>query len=320
MRKTKIGKKIFPFAPKILWTLNSGKYVKPTLQKNIIDNAVKNKSIVVVSFGNIFESFFSFTYLELFDKIYLNNFYWAGDPKFLPLLKANGLADYFSIIKEKHLNKFTTPIFLDRNDRVYFNSLYNYRDVKSFYNTEGYHCNKPVCKQIFSNSCFSWNENYIPQLRYNFKSKFDTSKKYILVMPDETIYSDNKISCLNFNLTEILTLSNLIAQKNIKTIILAENPNNWYNRYVDVIPATIENIFALLPKCIGLFSKQIDYLLISLCLSKARLFYNFQIQKRKIKEYLLDTNYNFLFGKYSSDKNIILINNKTIKEIADNIC
>ena len=58
MRKTKIGKKIFPFAPKILWTLNSGKYVKPTLQKNIIDNAVKNKSIVVVSFGNIFESFF----------------------------------------------------------------------------------------------------------------------------------------------------------------------------------------------------------------------------------------------------------------------
>jgi transposase len=66
--KTTISKRVFPFAPKILWTLNSGKYVKPKLPKIVIDRSIKNKTIVVSAFGNIFESFFSMSLLELFSK------------------------------------------------------------------------------------------------------------------------------------------------------------------------------------------------------------------------------------------------------------
>ena len=317
--KTTTSKKIFPFAPKILWTLNSGKYVKPRLPKVVIDRSVKNKTIVVSAFGNIFESFFSMSLLELFSRTYNNDFLWAGRKEFIPLLKSNGLANYFEGLKEDHLKKFTTPIFMDRDDRVYFNSLYNYRDVKTYYGSKGYHCKQPVCKQIFQNSCFPWRD-CVPELRGSFQSPpVDLSKKFVLIIPDQTIFSNNSISCLEFNLTQIVSLSQLLIQKGINTLIIANDPRKYYNGFVSVLPATIDNLFSLIPKSIALFSKQIDYHLISMLVSKAKLFYSFPIRQTLIREYIMHANYKYLFNQYSDDKSIVLINNMNIKEIAQNI-
>jgi hypothetical protein len=258
--------------------------------------------------------------LEFFAKNYSNNLLWAGKSEFIPLLKSNGLANYFEDLKEDHLKKFTTPIFMDRDDRIYFNSLYNYKDVKTYYGSFGYHCKQPVCRQIFQNSCVPWEDIYIPELRANFqKPIFDFSKKFVLVIPDETIYSNNPISCLDFNLTQIVSLSQLLIQNNINTVILANDPRKYYNGFVSVLPATLDNILSLIPKSIALFSKQIDYHLISMLLTKAKLFYSFPIMKRTIREYILDANYKYLFGKYSNDQNIVLINNMNINEIVQNI-
>src|SRR5690554_6700310 len=91
--------KNFPWAPGLSWKIKNGKYVVPELPFELFSKSLKNKDVVVCSFGGLVESFYSLSILELLNNNLIGNkLYWAGNSEYQNLLKLNGLAKYFNKI------------------------------------------------------------------------------------------------------------------------------------------------------------------------------------------------------------------------------
>ncbi len=309
--------KIFPFAPGITWKLKNNNIVIPELSlfiwNKIIATTDENKIIIALnSKAGLLESFYSLTLIEAINQIKPKlNLFWSGDNKFKSLLTLNQLATPIDLMSDKILNQFPTPIFLDKNNTIYFNCMNNYLFLTNYSNKYICKDTRAVIKQINEKSCLPWDNNYLPKLRNQKPKKFlidwmkinniRNNSTYILIIPDSvTEYSKHtKINCLKWNSINIKALAAMLAPLGIITIVATSKQNSYLNNSstIKILPFDLENILYLMIKCYAILSKDIDYLMIALTLSTGKI-----IGIKQKNQFRLQKNQKFL-GELSN-KNI----------------
>lgn len=263
--------KFFPFSPGIPWKLKNGKYVQPEVPSNHLSNLIDGKSLVVLNFGGAIEAFVSLFFIETLKTLKpKQKIYWVGNKKFLPLIKAQGLGEYSEVVDDSVLKKFTTPIFFDKENRVYFNSLYNYLEVYSYYLYFCYHNYKPGLEQILSNLCYPsdlWETPKIKDieisddLKFHLNSsKIDFSLPFILVLPDKTGDSLHNQSCLDWSARDINALATLMYSLQIQTVVLTPKVGKYFGGRAKCVPYSFDSALTLLSKAKAVLSKDLDFL------------------------------------------------------------
>lgn len=266
--------KFFPFSPGIPWKIKNGKYVIPEVPSNHLSNLIDNKSLYVLNFGKAIESLFSLFFLETLKTLKpKQDIYWVGSKNFKSLVKSQGLSYYSEIVDESVLKRFTTPIFFDKEDRVYFNSLYNYLKVYSYYLFFGYNDEKSGSNQILNNLCYSsdfWEKPKIrnievsEELRFHLNSaKIDLSLPFVLIMPDETEDSWHQQSCLNWSPRDINSLAAMLCSQQIQTVVLTPRVGKYFGGQAKCIPYNFDFALTFLSKARAILSKDLDFLYIA---------------------------------------------------------
>ena len=268
----RLSKKYFPFSPGVPWTIKNSKYILPQMTESIFYNKLKGKDIIVACFGGLIESYLSLTILETINYMMPGNkLFWCGNGEFHSLIKRNGLAKFFSGINSETLDRFPTPFFFDKENRVYFNSLYNYINVKTYYLEDRYISNKPIIKQIIENSTVDWNVRYLPQIRINTGQH----KSNVLIFPDKTGMSQHNSSCLGWSVKQTRMFAKLMNSSGMKPIIITNNIEHYIG-YVEskteVIKLDLDRVIDLLPHSYAVVSEDVDFLILANIMSAAKLF------------------------------------------------
>lgn len=291
----------FPFSPGIPWKFY-GPYVIPSMDRRIWDRVLEDKKFVIIANGGLFESFFSLSLLEALNIVEPNRLlYWTGNSKYSSLLYMNGIARPSPIeISEAQAKRYPVPLFLDRLDLAYFNCLNNYIKMRPYYQRGTKSNGQPVTRQIFSNSLLDWSPNYIPKLRkivvsdeleeWRKRSKFYDNKPFVLLFPDVTGHSIHSDECLKWTPSEVKAFSSMLHQAGVSLVVCTDNPRPYYDSYAFYIPTKLDYILFLMPKSKAILSKDIDFLLMGLLLSSAKII---ALPSRK-RCFRFDKNRNYL--------------------------
>lgn len=257
----------------------------PELPAELVSKALQDKELVVCAFGGLLESFYSLSILETLNKNLLGKaLYWAGNSEYGALVAANGLAKpFYEQVTLNDTQRFPTPLFLDRNGRVYFNCLNNYLERKPYYSSRGFPDERAAIQQIVENSTMQWDERYVPQIRYedefgNFNDLFKARgisfpKKSILLMPDETGVSTHGLGCLGWNEHQVKSFIVMVS-KEYQVLLLTTRPEVYWGTTAKVIPFSINMFFALVNNVDFILANDVDFLLISLGVSDAAIISN----------------------------------------------
>lgn len=281
--------KFFPFAPGIPWKTR-GNYVVPELSTAIWENVLNDKQLVVVAHGGLFESFFSLSIIEAFNIINPGrDVYWTGNSKYESLVYMNGISKLSPVdIEDWRAKDYPVPIFLDKKDYAYINCLNNY--IMLGLKDSNWNSRASVCQQIFRNSTLSWDSRYIPKIRTLFtsddledwrkRSKFYNNKPYVLIFPDVTGMSMHTTKCLHWGPSEVKALSSLLYSSGYSLVVCTNNPRQYYDNYSYVAPANLDFVLYLISGAKAIISKEIDFLLMGLLLSDAKIISNAFSKKR----------------------------------------
>jgi hypothetical protein len=275
--------KYFPFTPGIPWKMKNSKYIVPELASTLWKDHISNKEIILACFGGLIETYFSFSILESINyvspKLKLS---WAGPIQFKFLCEMHGLAKYYPDFDRDILEDFPTPIFFDKQNRVYFNCLNNYLIVKSYYGTKGYKDKRILARQIAEKSLVPWDEKFIPKIKSFSISKeleqwinlvkFKTTTPIVLILPDHTEHTQHNINCLKWTPQQVKFLGKMLRSKNINTIVLSTQPSKYYDPNINVLPYKLEYFWYFIQQTKAIFSYDIDFLLLANILSQAKVF------------------------------------------------
>lgn len=286
-----ISVKYFPFCPGIPWKTKFGLIIPEISQENWND-FVKNKETVVMAYGGLIESFFSQSIVQAINSVEpLKTVSWAGESIYKDIISAK----YIDI--PNVADNYPTPIFMDKENRVYFNALHNYINNQTYKLKRLSEHRNPILEQIFNNSLLPWNKKYIPKLNkfdytkyklWSKKENFFDNKHYILII-DKTIYSEHNINCLNFDNKTIIGFAGMMRRFGIP-ILYCSNKKIYGNPSIIMVPEDLQILFPLIEKCMVVLSHDIDYLLLSMMISKSTIICN----KKNKKQYDIFANAEFL--------------------------
>lgn len=279
-RYTKV---LLPFSPGIPWTIKNKKYIVPEINSKIWNRVFEGYDFIITCYGGLLESFFSLSFVEAISKIEpYRNITWMGKKEFEPIVQANSLCkiNKFNLGSDV-LKDYPAPVFMDKENHAYFNSLNNYIVSKSY--LTGYHIkqNKDiVLKQIYDNLMLPWDNN-IPIIRNPNNIKFNQwlkSKKlhqnsnYALVFP-KSLYSIHDETCLNWDDRQVRELSEMLRHKNISVISYENMRYDPYYSSGSVIRALpdLELMLSLIMNAKYILAKDIDIHLISMMISDANI-------------------------------------------------
>lgn len=274
--KSKVSKKIFPFAPGIVWELKNGKYIIPNIDKNTWSTALKDRDLVVLCYGGLIESFFSLSVVEALLRLESSKkVFWAGDKRFYDLVKFYGKTEITSCENISH--KYPVPLFLDKKNKAYFNVLNNYLTKYSYYGSHPQKNHKPIFEQIFSNSMLPWDNKYYPKISWNFQklkawaktARFYFNKKFIVIIYDESCFSDHKINCLDWNQRNLREFASMMRRFDIEIVLCTNNRASFYDSPYYQAPQELDIVLPLISQASIVLSSNIDFLLISLIISEA---------------------------------------------------
>ena len=255
--------------------MNRGKYVIPEVKGVVLDNCLQNKDIVVVCFGGLIEAFFSLSLLEIYNYHKPGRkMYWSGDKCFLPLIKMNGLTrGLFDEIDQSVVDRFPTPLFLDKDRRAYFNCLVNYINVKSYYGKKGYEDKRPAIQKITEKALSPWEPRFLPKIRSSnilptalerrlSLGKVNLDRPFALIIPNRTGLSMHQERGLAWNMSQIRAFCTVAHHKGVKPIIMS-NERGFYSKEALVLPLSIEFLIHILPKASAVLSEDMDFLLMA---------------------------------------------------------
>lgn len=276
---SKTSTKFFPWSPGVPWQLKNGKYVQPELPVSLLHSKLKEKKLVVCSFGGFLEAYYSLSILEAFNyEIPKIRKFWCGPEDYHCFVEWNGIAKSYNDIQSSDVNRFTTPMFFDKNGRAYINSLYNYIDVKSYYLTPGYTDRSPAIEQIIKNSILPWDDRYLPKLRKLEKpegldtflkmQRINLNNSYILLFPD-SVDSIHNESALNWSANDVKAFAAMMKQSNIPVVIVSKNTNRWTYSQAKTVPYRPDFALYLITRAKFILSKDADFLLVSNAVSEA---------------------------------------------------
>lgn len=272
--------KFFPFSIGIPWELKNGRYIVPKLSNNILYSALKDKDIVVSAFGGFLESFFSMTILEKMNYMMPSaNLFWCGNKEYYDLIDTNGLAKSFDSITVEDLGRFPTPIFLDKENRAYFNCLNNYLKVYTYYLTLGYNDDRSAIQQITEKSTLNWDNRFLPKIRntqipadLNFYLKMyglKINSPFVIIIPEKTSFSIHDNICLNWDSQQIRSFAAILSQYDISLIVMTEQEGSQSYGGAHVLPLRVDFLMHLLSSAKGILSRDVDFLLVANAASDA---------------------------------------------------
>jgi len=191
----------YPFSPGIPWQVQKG-IVVPAISKNVWQQIILNKKVYVLCPGFLVEILL----LILFNNTLIKN--KVNINSYIVPKKYNSLLKHFNMkiksIEENDENlfieferlreaveSFPSPIFMDRKNNIYFNSLFNYGETFDIKNNLQERNNESFWKQMLKNTCcfpydnrFQWFDKDILK-KYSKKIfnkyRIDSTKPYILI-------------------------------------------------------------------------------------------------------------------------------------------
>ena len=269
--------KYFPYCKGIGWKFTST--IKPKLDGDSWNRAIFDRIPIIVCFGGLYEYYLSLSYAEALNKILPSKYiYINGDEKFNVLFKLNGICSSQNLITPELIKNYPIPLFFDEENNIYFNVLYNYLNYHDLTGKIIFKNKNSISKQIFINSCLDWNINYTPQLRnliepleftkWKETKKFNIDKPFVLILPDSTDLSMHSVSMLDWSIAQVKSFVAMCSGSGINSVIITKNSGKYTGINSLVIPPNIEQILYLIQKCNVILSNEIDFLLISLTLSK----------------------------------------------------
>lgn len=305
----------FPFCQGVGWP-SSGEIIFPKLNSESWSKALDDRTPIITCFGGFFEHYLSLSIAEALNKIYPSkSIIFNGVNKFDNLINLNGLTSLNNLINEEQIKQYPIPLFFDDSDNIYFNSLYNYLNIKKFNGEVIFKNRKPLSKQLFLNSCLSWDINYIPKFRkliepIEFKKwkdskKFNIEKPFVLIFPDTTDLSIHSAPMLDWTIAQVKSFISMCSGSGINSVIITKNQGRYTGLNSLIIEPNIEQILCLIEKCSVILSNEVDFLLIALTHSiNAKI-----ICKSNNKEFSIKKNQKFL------QTNKVIIDSKVLNPI-----
>lgn len=267
--------KFFPFSPGIPWFV-SNNCIIPKIDYEIWHRVLDNKNIFITAFGGLIESFCSLCVAEAIAAIDTKHkIYWLGNSEFSYFSNVQGLCSPTNIkLTKEKVSKYPVPLFFDKNNNAYFNVLYNYLIQYSWNGKNPKELNIPIIEQIYRNSMIPWN-NYTPKLRKLNSEFYDELIKTGKIKQRSKIITIilNKANenVLGWNLNNIKEFAQLAYNKRIKVIVFTKNVNLFYGTNILALEYDFRKILQVLLNSWIVLSTDIDWLLITLLISKAKI-------------------------------------------------
>jgi len=268
----KFNVRYFPWAPGIPWKVNAHKYIVPELPPDLIYNLLSQKETIIYCHSGFLDSFYSFCLSEWIKTILpKKKIYWSGNQEFSDLTRITGLTFKSTISLDKDLlEKFPTPIFLDKNKRVYYNIVNNIYKTKSIDSKNSYVKKTSVIRLLRKNFCVDLKNEYFPKIRnLALSSKLNALvksnkfnwKQTAIIFPFISKHSNSNFRCLNWSIQEYKALISILKSKNIKSIIINETGHNPFFGET-FLNWNLDDVVFLLQKCNYVFSESPDYPLV----------------------------------------------------------
>lgn len=279
MRKAiKYKPKFFPFSPGIPWKVQSGKYIIPEIDFETWHKVLDGKNIIITVFGGLIESFFSLCAAEAISHLGQYNIYWLGNNNYNSFIKFQGLCKLSNInLTKDHLHNYPVPLFFDNDNNAYINILNNYLIRKAYWNKYPEVVDRPIFQQMSDNILLPWNNN-IPNLRnlgsnffddlYNIGRIKKTSKIISIILND----TNNNV--LGWSVQNVKGFSQLASHKGWKVIVFSKNINMFHGSNILAFEYSINNILQIIRKSWVVLSNDINWLLVSLLISDAKIISN----------------------------------------------
>jgi hypothetical protein len=275
-RKREYKSRFFPFSPTLPWKIDRGKYIIPEIDFETWHRALDGRDIVIVAFGGLVESFFSLCVAEAlvsFDSSH--NVYWLGNSEYLFLSSAQGLCKPSLInLTNDILKKYPVPLFFDNDKNAYFNVLNNYLCRVSYWGKYPEVVKAPIFEQMAKNIMVPW-RNYVPKLRNlgtDFVDELCRMRRIHQKAKIVTIIlNNNEDDRLNWSLVNLKEFSQLAAHKGLKVIVFTHNVGALYGTNILANKYDIRNILQTIRKSWLVLSNDINWSLISLAISNAKL-------------------------------------------------
>jgi hypothetical protein len=271
-----LGTKIFPFAEGVPYTLGNSKFIIPELNSDRWHYLFRDRISSLCLQGGFIENLFSLSYFEALNTIYSRHkMEWCGNSLFKKLNDLQGLAKSSKRISSSVLYQYPVPAFFNKNKTATFmNCLNNYIDVYTYYGEFRYRNDKALLKQLFNNLMIKWDDKYIPQLRridlpeklnkLANTSRFDLRKKFVLLFPDITGWSDHNSISLTWGLNEVRSFNAMLSKTDYNLIIVSPYPQRYYGLGALIVPMAVDNIIYLIKESSFVLSKEPDFVLAGL--------------------------------------------------------
>ena len=275
-QKKKYRARFFPFSPGIPWKVKNGKYIIPEIDFETWHKVLDGREIIIVAFGGLLESFFSLCAAEAlvsFDSSH--KIYWLGNPEYSFFVRAQGLCKISSVkLTQEMLRQYPVPLFLDNGGNAYLNILNNYLVRRSYWGKYPDIVRAPVLEQISVNIMIPW-RNYVPNLRGLGTEFFDelcsTGRIRKTTKVISIIFGNTNKDIMRWNLQNIKEFSQLASHKGWKVIVFTNKTSAFYGTNILAVEYNLRNILQTIKKSWVVLSNDINWLLISLIISDAKL-------------------------------------------------
>ncbi len=164
---------------------------------------------VVLCGGGLLEGFFSLAVVSALRKQLGRQISWCGPEVARTLCEAQGLAAPIDPLPADLCARFPLPIFMDAEDRVYFNLLCGYEELVSIRQLETRPNPALYAAHICSGSLLPWSVQHLPSFR-----GFGAEEE-VVVAPDE----------LGWNLTETKRAVEGLRARKLRVLVLPGRPH-----------------------------------------------------------------------------------------------
>lgn len=268
--------KFFPFSAGIPWKIERGKYIVPSIERDVWYKVLDDKRIIITAFGSYLESFFSLSVAEMFTALDpRRKVYWLGNSQYEEFVRLQGLCKPSSIALTKDdVERYPTPIFFDKKDNAYFNVLNNYLIKTSYWGLYPKKVKAPILKQIFDNVMVPWN-GYVPKMRnlgleyYNELVRTGKLREKSRVVT--IILNENIEDLLEWNVHNIKEFAQLATNKGLRVVVFSKFSNLFYGTRIITCNFDIRKVLQLVSKSWMVLSNDVNLLIISMMVSEAKI-------------------------------------------------
>lgn len=280
-----------PYCPGIPWTINDHQVIIRKLNGSA-DKLLTN-NLNIVCHGGLLEAFLSSFAIEyLHYKYPSKNIIWHGLYEFKDIFKHQGIASVSNDISQDVAESYPIPMFKDRENNTYFNLLDNYFNYSTYLGKK-FKKNKinfidTINKNFMVGNLLDHPLNFRvshhdPEFdAWKHLNKAILKKPYMLILPDRLTTSLHHLDFIKFSMMELRGLASVLASKGIQMIVMSDDASKYYGNF-KFIKYSFNRFVNLSQNAKFILSRQPDFSLISLFISKAHVYSHYVSHMPKVK-------------------------------------